>query len=203
MKFLAETFKLFKSILFTEAWRAWWSCPTCKLTRQYSGDLKIVTERVYNSLPTRLHYTLTVLACLSFSLLVTTRWPSENFHNVTMRWGASCWELSIVISWNRSWILVHHCAYIYSSSKLVANVSNQSFSARQYVGNPIDCVHTKDIPEVSRHSHILKKDQDLYLSIQSSWWYDAELEKNLWAFLGQPVFKLWLLHTTAYNLSII
>ena len=112
MKFLAETFKLFKSILFTEAWRAWWSCPTCKLTRQYSGDLKIVTERVYNSLPTRLHYTLTVLACLSFSLLVTTRWASENFHNVTMRWGASCWELSIVISWNRSWILVHHCAYI-------------------------------------------------------------------------------------------
>ena len=40
----------------------------------------------------RLHYTITVMACLAFSLLVTTR---------------------------------------------------------QYVGNPIDCVHTKDIPEVS------------------------------------------------------
>ena len=40
----------------------------------------------------RLHYTITVMACLAFSLLVT---------------------------------------------------------ARQYVGNPIDCVHTKDIPEVS------------------------------------------------------
>ena len=39
----------------------------------------------------RLHYTITVMACLAFSLLVT---------------------------------------------------------ARQYVGNPIDCVHTKDIPEV-------------------------------------------------------
>ena len=41
----------------------------------------------------RLHYTITVMACLAFSLLVT---------------------------------------------------------ARQYVGNPIDCVHTKDIPEVSQ-----------------------------------------------------
>ena len=41
----------------------------------------------------RLHYTITVMACLAFSLLVT---------------------------------------------------------ARQYVGNPIDCVHTKDIPEVRR-----------------------------------------------------
>ena len=41
----------------------------------------------------RLHYTITVMACLAFSLLVT---------------------------------------------------------ARQYVGNPIDCVHTKDIPEVTR-----------------------------------------------------
>ena len=40
----------------------------------------------------RLHYTITVMACLAFSLLVT---------------------------------------------------------ARQYVGNPIDCVHTKDIPEVT------------------------------------------------------
>ena len=30
-------------------------------------------------------------------------------------------------------------------------------TARQYVGNPIDCVHTKDIPEVGGHrqkSHI-------------------------------------------------
>ena len=41
----------------------------------------------------RLHYTITVMACLAFSLLVT---------------------------------------------------------ARQYVGNPIDCVHTKDIPEVRK-----------------------------------------------------
>ena len=45
-----------------------------------------------NSSIFRLHYTITVMACLAFSLLVTTR---------------------------------------------------------QYVGNPIDCVHTKDIPEVS------------------------------------------------------
>lgn len=43
----------------------------------------------------RLHYTITVMACLAFSLLVT---------------------------------------------------------ARQYVGNPIDCVHTKDIPEVRRQN---------------------------------------------------
>ena len=43
----------------------------------------------------RLHYTITVMACLAFSLLVTTR---------------------------------------------------------QYVGNPIDCVHTKDIPEVKKLS---------------------------------------------------
>ena len=45
----------------------------------------------------RLHYTITVMACLAFSLLVT---------------------------------------------------------ARQYVGNPIDCVHTKDIPEVRQDTSL-------------------------------------------------
>ena len=49
----------------------------------------------------RLHYTITVMACLAFSLLVT---------------------------------------------------------ARQYVGNPIDCVHTKDIPEVRYGVTILPGD---------------------------------------------
>ncbi len=28
-------------------------------------------------------------------------------------------------------------------------------SAKQYVGNPIDCIHTKDIPEVSSLIHYL------------------------------------------------
>ena len=28
-------------------------------------------------------------------------------------------------------------------------------SAKQYVGNPIDCIHTKDIPEVSSFIHYL------------------------------------------------
>ena len=33
-------------------------------------------------------------------------------------------------------------------------------SAKQYVGNPIDCIHTKDIPEVSAGIHRLWTHQE-------------------------------------------
>ena len=60
------------------------------VVRGLKGLAKVSHVQIDSSI-FRLHYTLTVMACLGFSLLVT---------------------------------------------------------ARQYVGNPIDCVHTKDIPEV-------------------------------------------------------
>lgn len=41
------------------------------------------------------------------------------------------------------------CIYIYTAAvNLLPMCRNQFSSTRQYVGNPIDCVHTKDIPEV-------------------------------------------------------
>ena len=65
------------------------------LVRGLKGLVKLSHVQIDSSI-FRLHYTITVMACLAFSLLVT---------------------------------------------------------ARQYVGNPIDCVHTKDIPEVRQDTN--------------------------------------------------
>ena len=126
---------------------------------KYSGGLESAIERItlYNTAGCTTHS-----PCLPASPSPFSSQPgqhcrvSQNQVESTLKYEKLHWSYPIVPS-NISWILVHHSAYIYvhSSSKLVANVSNQSSSARQYVGNPIDCVHTKDIPEVSLQSHVL------------------------------------------------
>ena len=128
---------------------------------KYSGGLESAIERItlYNTAGCTTHS-----PCLPASPSPFSSQPgqhcrvSQNQVESTLKYEKLHWSYPIVPS-NISWILVHHSAYIYvhssSSSKLVANVSNQSSSARQYVGNPIDCVHTKDIPEVSLQSHML------------------------------------------------